>query len=807
MPGNVSFSFLIDRDAGTFDIGADYYIPGYNDPETGEAFYETNWSISYSDPVHGSSTGTSGSGWDGGSGSISLGFPEGEMPTDARLDFSASNWFSGAAAYAELRIRNAGLATGAVTLTAAPTDGDSVLIGGAGNDALTGAAGNDLLDGGGGGDTLVGGSGKDILNGGSGGDAMSGGADDDIYYVDDTGDSIAEAEDGGHDLVFSAISATLAANLEDLILHDPAAGTGTGNTLANAIYGNSGANVLDGREGDDRLFGYEGADRLLGGEGHDHLDGGQGDDRMIGGAGEDVYLVDSRGDRVSEAEGGGTDEVRVSGIDRFTLAAHCENLTNLSLAPIFSGWGNAQANVLTGATGIDRLHGRDGADTLLGGEGNDLLDGGAGADALVGGAGVDRASYASALAPVSVDLGGGSGMGDAAGDTFSGIENLLGSAFADSLTGDDGDNVLAGGAGGDRLVGGGGRDWLIGGEGADRLVGDGRDGVSYVGSAAAVTVNLVRQRAGGGDATGDVLSGIVRVEGSALGDRIIGNSAANTLLGGGGADVIRAGGGDDLVRGGAGADLLEGGGGIDTLDYAGSAAGVTISLADGTASGGDAAGDVFAGFERVTGSAQADVLIADDLGRQLNGAAGADTLTGGAGDDILIGGAGADHSEGGAGSDTLSYATSRTYVSVNLATGQVFGEEAQGDTFAEMENLVGSQVSDTLYGDGADNAISGGDGGDYIDGAGGNDVLFGGSGDDAYYVSQDSGFDRIRGFTAGGSEDRLIFDMGPFFATFDQVIAVAVQQGADTVITFASGNGLILEGVNKADLAAVDFVF
>lgn len=807
MAGNVGFSFLIDRASGVFDISADYTVPGYDDPETSEAFYETNWSISYSDPVYTSGTGTSGPGWDSGTGFISLGFPEGEAPTDARLEFNASNWFSGVSAFATLHIRNAGLATAVVTLTAAPADGDSVLIGGAGDDTLTGASGNDLLDGGGGADVLVGGGGKDILEGGSGGDAMAGGASDDTYYVDDGGDAIAEAEDGGTDLVFSAVSTTLAANLEDLILFDPAAVSGTGNASANTIYGNNGANTLYGLDGDDVLVGYDGTDDLVGGQGRDRLDGGLGADRLIGGADDDVYLVDSLGDRVIEASGGGRDEVRVDGLDRFALAAHVENLVNLAARPVFSGKGNGLANALTGAAGTDRLYGRGGDDVLDGGAGNDLLDGGAGADRLVGAAGIDTASYASALAAVTADLGGGPGAGDAAGDTFSDIENVIGSGLADTLTGTTGANRLSGGAGDDRLDGGGGLDWLVGGSGADRLVGDGNDGASYAGSAAGVTVDLAAQTASGAEADGDVLSGIARVEGSAHGDTLLGDAAANLLLGRNGSDVIDGAGGNDVIRGGAGADELEGGAGVDTLDYTGSAAGVTIDFANAAASGGDAAGDTFSGFERVLGSAQDDVLIADDLGRQLGGGAGADRLTGGAGRDVLVGGAGADVMEGGAGSDTLSYATSRAYVSVNLATGQVFGEDAQGDTFSGIENLTGGQASDALYGDAARNVISGGGGGDYIDGAGGNDVLAGGTGDDAYLVNAESGFDRIRDFTAGGTEDRLIFDLGPLFATFDQVMAAAVQRGEDTVITFASGNGLVLEGVDRADLTTVDFVF
>jgi Ca2+-binding RTX toxin-like protein len=99
-----------------------------------------------------------------------------------------------------------------------------------------------------------------------------------------------------------------------------------------------------------------------------------------------------------------------------------------------------------------------------------VLIGGAGADALIGGDGIDTASYATAAGGVDARLAGGQG-GDAMGDTYSGIENLVGSAFADVLLGDDQANRLSGGAGNDILVDFGGSDVLIGGLGADLLVG------------------------------------------------------------------------------------------------------------------------------------------------------------------------------------------------------------------------------------------------------------------------------------------------------------------------------------------------
>src|SRR5262245_49661905 len=130
--------------------------------------------------------------------------------------------------------------------------------------------------------------------------------------------------------------------------------------------------------------------------------------------------------------------------------------------------GTDAAQTLAGGDFDDTLSGLGGHDVLHGNGGNDTLDGGAGNDTLIGGAGSDTASYASSVAGVTVNLGAGTASGgDAAGDTLSEIENLIGSAHADALTGDGDDNVLDGGAGNDTLDGGAGDDTMIGGAGND----------------------------------------------------------------------------------------------------------------------------------------------------------------------------------------------------------------------------------------------------------------------------------------------------------------------------------------------------
>lgn len=133
--------------------------------------------------------------------------------------------------------------------------------------------------------------------------------------------------------------------------------------------------------------------------------------------------------------------------------------------------GGPGADTLAGAEGADVLLGGAGADTLAGGAGDDLLDGGRGRDTIAGGAGTDRVNYFEGP-PVTVDLSAPGPAGPPGEpDTLEGIEDVLGSAGDDVLTGDPGRNRLMGGPGDDILSGGASGDVLAGGSGFDRLDG------------------------------------------------------------------------------------------------------------------------------------------------------------------------------------------------------------------------------------------------------------------------------------------------------------------------------------------------
>lgn len=307
-------------------------------------------------------------------------------------------------------------------------------------------------------DTLVGSSGNDTLDGDLGADTMTGGDGNDIYVVDNAFDSVEETNTSTAqiDTVQASVSWTLGANLENLVLTGVSEIDGTGNERRNFITGNAADNVLDGAAGADS---------------------------MSGGDGDDTYYVDNVDDTAIETNSnevpGGVDNVH-SSLAAYTLGSNVENLY-VDSAGAANGTGNALDNTLFAGAGNNVLDGRDGNDTV---------------------------SFERALAGVTVNLStsaqqntAGSGL-----DTLKFLENVTGSANADSLSGNSAANILNGGAGNDTLVGGSGDDRLIGGAGTDNLTGGtGADTYAF-GALSDMGVGALR----------DVISGFKTTEGDHL---------------------------------------------------------------------------------------------------------------------------------------------------------------------------------------------------------------------------------------------------------------------------------------------------
>ncbi|MBT9311095.1 bluetail domain-containing putative surface protein [Leptothoe kymatousa] len=230
-------------------------------------------------------------------------------------------------------------------------------------------------------------------------------------------------------------------------------------------------------------------------------------------------------------------------------------------------------------------------------------------------------------ATVTVTINGLTDGGPIVGGT--GADTLTGSAAGELIQGLGDRDVLFGLGGDDTLEGGTGIDRLIGGTGADTIIGGpGNDIAEYNESDAGVVIDLTQGTGFGGHAEGDTFIDVENLKGSNFDDQLTGNARRNVLFGLDGNDTLSGEAGADALIGGAGADTLDGGAGNDIALYNNSAAGVTVNLATGVGTGGDAEGDVLIDIERLTGSAFDDQLIGNEKRNTLIGGAGADTLVG-----------------------------------------------------------------------------------------------------------------------------------------------------------------------------------
>lgn len=680
--------------------------------------------------------------------------------------------------------------------------------------------------------SLIGNDAANILDGGAGSDSMTGGGGNDTYIVDSEGDTVTELANGGTDIIYSKVSLSLGANVENLLLTGTAAINGTGNAEANILLGNSADNRLLGGDGNDILVGGAGNDYLDGGNGIDlvsfegtttslsidlstalgtittslgtdtllsiegiiggsgndmlkgdgganYLDGGLGNDTLTGGAGDDIYGVDSALDIVTELAGGGTDEVRAS--ISYTLGSTLENLTLVGLDAI-NGTGNSLDNVITGNGG------------------NNLLIGGAGNDRLDGGAGLDIASYADVTTNLTLNLTltTAQSMGSAGNDTLISIEGLIGGSGNDSLTGNSDDNVFEGGAGSDRLDGGAGLDVA---SFAGLTTGIEIDLSAFSGTitTALGTDTLISIEGLIGGSGNDVLkagatatyleggAGNDFLGGSAYADTLIGDSGNDGLAGGAGNDSLDGGDGDDTLLGQAGDDTISGGIGRDFMDGGDGADTINAGDANDLINGGNGSdiinGD--AGNDSIYGDAGNDVIDGGAGDDDLSGGNDNDTITGGAGDDRIAGGFGNDILNGGEGNDTISANDGDDTITGGLGVDNLYG-------FTGNDTIDGGDGGDTLLGMEGDDTITGGAGADYIVGGDGADRLSGDDGDDN--MQGNDGNDTLNGglgndgLDGGAGNDTLNGDAGNDY--------LGGGEGND-ILNGGDGNDVFVGGAGK----------
>jgi Ca2+-binding RTX toxin-like protein len=305
---------------------------------------------------------------------------------------------------------------------------------GLGDDTVTGGVADDVLVGGAGADSFIGGAGADRINGGAGDDLVA------DFNLATSGADATDLGEGSDRVLFAGAAGQIRLTFTSAQVGDgdPLDPTGVAGLNVRAQAEGS----TDNPTGTVARFDDEGITFVAG-------SGQTFDVRDTGGA--------ARGDQF------GVVVLGTSAADTLTVGPDARAYYFNAGAGNDTVTGAAANDFLVGGAGDDSLSGLAGDDRFLGGAGNDLLAGGAGADTLDGGAGSDTASYAASAAAVAIVLGGAASGGDATGDTLIGIENLLGSAFSDSLTGDAAANQLDGAAGDDLLEGGRGVDHLLGG--------------------------------------------------------------------------------------------------------------------------------------------------------------------------------------------------------------------------------------------------------------------------------------------------------------------------------------------------------
>lgn len=644
---------------------------------------------------------------------------------------------------------------------------------GDGHDLVQGLAGNDTLLGGRGDDTLLGGAGADSLDGGTGNNTAS-------YAGSSAGVTVSLLTNTG---VGGDAQGDRLSNIQNLV----------GSDSGDLLIGDANANRLDGGLGNDTLMGGAGADTLIGGGGNDtasydtqavlntgefltvsldvrvantfdalgdvlvgiaNLTGSRNNDRVVGDASANILVGGLGSDTL---EGGAGADTLIGGNASSDMTTSEDSIDvasySLSATAVTANLKDSNQNLgldavgdtyigirgLQGSAFSDTLVGDDNANRLEGGAGDDTLIGGLGADTLIGGEGSDWASYQTAERAVVASLSApANNTNDAAGDTYTSIENLLGSDFNDALTGDSGKNILNGGMGDDTLMGGGGGDSLIGGEG--------KDTVSYANALVKVEAYLdsALQQFNSGAAVSDTYSLVENLTGSAFNDLLVGDDAANVLDGGAG---------DDTLQGGSGADTLIGGSGTDEVSYVNASGAVTLNLDTGGTAG-HANGDVYNSIENVTGSAFDDNITGNSGDNLIRGGAGNDSLTGAGGNDTLLGGDGDDllkntgaglhFYDGGAGNNTVSYDGFTTALNLSLSSND---QNSNGDSgqefFSNIQNLVGGTLADRLIGSSQNNILQGGSGDDTLEGLAGNDQLLGGVGNDLLVGG--SGADTLNG--------------------------------------------------------------
>ena len=556
------------------------------------------------------------------------------------------------------------------------------IVGGKGNDKLTGDSLANLFRGG---------AGFDTIDGGGGGDTAD--------YSDKTKNIVVTLALGANaTVVVGGTGEDVIRNIENII----------GGSGHDSLTGDGANNALTGGAGDDTLTGGAGKDTLRGGDGDDVMiigftsvvsgeiyDGGTGSDRLIAGAfNGPEYFGDDRFDlrrallnsiEAVEFRAPGYFQAKVEiafgasqigtgiaidatvrgdgvGADTHRLTVYGDTSSDIDLHQLAFGsnfaYDAADGVTIIGDGSSERIWTSVINDSILAGNGNDTIRAGYGYDAdthylggddiIDGGSGNDWVDFSKVEGAngVSIALNGSTlaeviYFGEAKSHVRN-VENVVGTYGADSLTGDANDNIF-------RSLGH--EDTIDGGLGNDTA--------DYSENDANVRLTIALDDTGAGRQEvfivssndffdEDYLASIENLIGGGGADEFTGGTPANRFIGNGGNDTLDGGGGNDTLRGGQGADSLLGGSGTDTADFSDMTGKVTVTLnssGDGIATISGGGNDTLDDIENLTGGSAGDsltgngksnVLIGNGGNDTLNGGLGANTLTGSAGDDKFL---------------------------------------------------------------------------------------------------------------------------------------------------------------------------
>ena len=660
------------------------------------------------------------------------------------------------------------------------------LYGGAGDDILIGGAGTDLLDGGDGQDiadyrwttqgviveatglhafTASGAeSGLDtgirveLVLGGAGNDIFTGSAESDAFGHTGGFDIYDGGSSGLDRVTFAYFDA--AVDVDMTRANNQARSNGTEDVSTgglSAIADFTGIDAIEGSRFGDRLTAGApagGLALLFGGGGNDLLTGALGAFNILdGGDGDDIFtgLDNFLGQAASPIE-------RFDGGEGFDLISFDGSSTGVVYSLVDGDGDDVIANMegLIGSAQGDILFGSDRADLIDSGLGDDDVNAGAGEDTVIyrggfdiydGGAGFDTLDLSALGVAVYVQEGVVATDGDGTAPDVNGgapftelmqyvrFENFVGTVFDDILFGDARDNRFADGLGDDTVFGLGGNDLFTYAGGSDAWDGgDGQDTVNFINFGAAVSVSIAGAGGSGEAETSDgatvefasarsiaTLAGMEHVVGTRFDDILTGSTGANILSG----DA-----GDDRIDGGLGDDDLFGGAGIDTVAFLGASGAVTVDLRIETRQDTGGSGrDIIAGFENITGSVFADLLIGTDDDNVIDGFFGDDEIRALGGNDTILLTEGDHIVDGGSGTDTVDMSRNELGLAASIHLGFGQADYMQADLtlvgagrLTSIENAIGTGLRDFLIGSDGANMLEGGGGADFIDGGAGSDA-------------------------------------------------------------------------------------